>query len=172
MSQAVTRTTCVFHQRFPCSELLGEATRGLADLRVATDRPSRFPCTHDASPRACPGLTRTPSVGRYAVGGEPGNPDGFPGLAFVYFASFFFLSNYILLNLFVAVILDNFATCATRAVCARGWGGEAPRVLASALNHAWRRAYHGNAMTMPRNLLSQLNCIKAIRSSSSVLLCL
>ena len=64
-----------------------------------------------------------PSVGRYAVGGEPGNPDGFPGLAFVYFASFFFLSNYILLNLFVAVILDNFATCATRAVCARGRAG-------------------------------------------------
>ena len=53
----------------------------------------------------------------YAVGGEPCGYDckddqSFPstqGLAFVYFCSFFFLSNYILLNLFVAVILDNFS---------------------------------------------------------------
>eukprot|EP01043_Picozoa_sp_COSAG02_P015294 COSAG02_NODE_649_length_18914_cov_30.645868_1_plen_1639_part_10 len=51
----------------------------------------------------------------YAVGGEPcgydcKDPDNTTyGLAFMYFASFFFFSNYILLNLFVAVILDNFA---------------------------------------------------------------
>lgn len=51
----------------------------------------------------------------YAVGGEPGmSPEGAsslkgPGMAFFYFASFFFFSNYILLNLFIAVILDNFA---------------------------------------------------------------
>eukprot|EP01051_Picozoa_sp_SAG22_P013108 SAG22_NODE_1433_length_4435_cov_6.497463_1_plen_1296_part_00 len=44
----------------------------------------------------------------YAVGGEPGM-DGQTGVAFLYFFSFFFLSNYILLNLFIAVILDNFA---------------------------------------------------------------
>eukprot|EP01052_Picozoa_sp_SAG31_P009474 SAG31_NODE_498_length_14861_cov_3.405026_5_plen_485_part_00 len=30
---------------------------------------------------------------------------------FIYFASFFFLSNYILANLFIAVILDNFSSC-------------------------------------------------------------
>ena len=51
----------------------------------------------------------------YAVGGEPcGHDCKDPGdyshvLAFIYFASFFFFSNYILLNLFVAVILDNFS---------------------------------------------------------------
>jgi hypothetical protein len=53
----------------------------------------------------------------YAVGGEPcgydckdpDNPSTGPGVAFLYFGSFFFFSNYILLNLFVAVILDNFA---------------------------------------------------------------
>ena len=47
----------------------------------------------------------------YAVGGEPGNPGGGgqPGIAFMYFFTFFFFSNYILLNLFIAVILDNFA---------------------------------------------------------------
>jgi hypothetical protein len=51
----------------------------------------------------------------YAVGGEPGNQptEGSwikgPAMAFFYFFSFFFLSNYILLNLFIAVILDNFA---------------------------------------------------------------
>jgi hypothetical protein len=45
----------------------------------------------------------------YAVGGEPGLPEGLQGSAFLYFFSFFFLSNYILLNLFIAVILDNFA---------------------------------------------------------------
>ena len=44
----------------------------------------------------------------YAVGGEPGHADAPTSLAFVYFMSFFFLSNYILFNLFVAVILDNF----------------------------------------------------------------
>lgn len=44
----------------------------------------------------------------YAVGGEPGHADAPTGLAFIYFMSFFFLSNYILFNLFVAVILDNF----------------------------------------------------------------
>ena len=52
----------------------------------------------------------------YAVGGEPcgydcKDPESTThGLAFLYFASFFFFSNYILLNLFVAVILDNFAS--------------------------------------------------------------
>eukprot|EP01043_Picozoa_sp_COSAG02_P112358 COSAG02_NODE_48553_length_333_cov_0.572650_2_plen_88_part_01 len=47
----------------------------------------------------------------YAVGGEPGNPGGggTPTTAFMYFFTFFFFSNYILLNLFIAVILDNFA---------------------------------------------------------------
>lgn len=45
----------------------------------------------------------------YAVGGEPGQPGAQAGLAFIYFLSFLFLSNYILLNLFVAVILDNFS---------------------------------------------------------------
>ena len=50
----------------------------------------------------------------YAVGGEPSsnpiqNGAGQSGIAFLYFFSFFFLSNYILLNLFIAVILDNFA---------------------------------------------------------------
>ena len=45
----------------------------------------------------------------YAVGGEPGQPSGQQGTAFLYFFSFFFFSNYILMNLFVAVILDNFA---------------------------------------------------------------
>ena len=47
----------------------------------------------------------------YAVGGEPGNPGGggSPTIAFMYFFTFFFFSNYILLNLFIAVILDNFA---------------------------------------------------------------
>ena len=44
----------------------------------------------------------------YAVGGEPGHEDAPTGLSFIYFMSFFFLSNYILFNLFVAVILDNF----------------------------------------------------------------
>eukprot|EP01050_Picozoa_sp_SAG11_P022832 SAG11_NODE_4416_length_1905_cov_1.266888_5_plen_86_part_01 len=44
----------------------------------------------------------------YAVGGEPGiSPNA--GTAFLFFFLFFFLSNYILLNLFVAVILDNFS---------------------------------------------------------------
>ena len=44
----------------------------------------------------------------YAVGGEPGlSPNA--GGTFMYFFLFFFLSNYILLNLFVAVILGNFA---------------------------------------------------------------
>jgi hypothetical protein len=46
----------------------------------------------------------------YAVGGEPGQPGGNQLLAFAYFFTFFFLSNYILLNLFIAVILDNFAS--------------------------------------------------------------
>ena len=47
----------------------------------------------------------------YAVAGEPNNlgQAGSPGLGIIFFASFFFLSNYILLNLFIAVILDNFA---------------------------------------------------------------
>ena len=45
----------------------------------------------------------------YAVGGEPGMPGSISATAFIYFGSFFFLSNYILLNLFVAVILDNFS---------------------------------------------------------------
>ncbi len=45
----------------------------------------------------------------YAVGGEPGQPEGMAGETFIYFGSFFFFSNYILLNLFVAVILDNFS---------------------------------------------------------------
>eukprot|EP01048_Picozoa_sp_COSAG05_P009156 COSAG05_NODE_733_length_7644_cov_43.682704_6_plen_734_part_00 len=44
----------------------------------------------------------------YAVAGEPGK-DGISFSGAVYFMSFFFLSNYILLNLFVAVILDNFS---------------------------------------------------------------
>ena len=44
----------------------------------------------------------------YAVAGEPGK-EGDAGLAFVFFGTFFFFSNYILLNLFVAVILDNFS---------------------------------------------------------------
>merc|ERR1712196_402340 len=38
----------------------------------------------------------------YAVGGEPGQPGSISSYAF-------FFSNYILLNLFVAVILDNFS---------------------------------------------------------------
>jgi hypothetical protein len=47
----------------------------------------------------------------YAVGGEPGRdgPYSMPYTAFMYFCSLFFFSNYILLNLFIAVILDNFA---------------------------------------------------------------
>eukprot|EP01052_Picozoa_sp_SAG31_P010413 SAG31_NODE_570_length_14016_cov_10.573543_4_plen_2093_part_00 len=45
----------------------------------------------------------------YAVGGEPGQPGATSSIAFLFFGSFFFLSNYILLNLFVAVILDNFS---------------------------------------------------------------
>jgi hypothetical protein len=45
----------------------------------------------------------------YAVGGEPGQPSAQSGLAFLYFMTFLFFSNYILLNLFVAVILDNFS---------------------------------------------------------------
>lgn len=45
----------------------------------------------------------------YAVGGEPGQPGGDAATAFIYFGTFFFFSNYILLNLFVAVILDNFS---------------------------------------------------------------
>lgn len=44
----------------------------------------------------------------YAVAGEPGHKDAPVMLGFYYFMSFFFLSNYILFNLFVAVILDNF----------------------------------------------------------------
>ena len=47
---------------------------------------------------------------RYAVGGEPGQPGAKSTPAFLFFASFFFFSNYILLNLFVAVILDNFSS--------------------------------------------------------------
>lgn len=44
----------------------------------------------------------------YAVGGEPGlSPNA--GISFLFFFLFFFFSNYILLNLFVAVILGNFA---------------------------------------------------------------
>ena len=46
----------------------------------------------------------------YAVGGEPGQPEAKATSAFLFFASFFFFSNYILLNLFVAVILDNFSS--------------------------------------------------------------
>ena len=45
----------------------------------------------------------------YAVGGEPGQPGATSSAAFIYFGTFFFFSNYILLNLFVAVILDNFS---------------------------------------------------------------
>ena len=47
----------------------------------------------------------------YAVGGEPGRdgPHSMQYTAFMYFCSLFFFSNYILLNLFIAVILDNFA---------------------------------------------------------------
>ena len=47
----------------------------------------------------------------YAVGGEPGNAGGGgqTTIAFLFFFTFFFFSNYILLNLFIAVILDNFA---------------------------------------------------------------
>ena len=45
----------------------------------------------------------------YAVGGEPGQPGAPAGTTFIYFGTFFFFSNYILLNLFVAVILDNFS---------------------------------------------------------------
>eukprot|EP01047_Picozoa_sp_COSAG01_P106908 COSAG01_NODE_35970_length_524_cov_0.847059_1_plen_129_part_10 len=37
----------------------------------------------------------------YAVGGEPGQPKGQPGTTFVFFLTFLFFSNYILLNLFV-----------------------------------------------------------------------
>jgi|EP01049_Picozoa_sp_SAG25_P007446 hypothetical protein len=46
----------------------------------------------------------------YAVSGEPGQPGTSSFNGALYFMSFFFLSNYILLNLFVAVILDNFST--------------------------------------------------------------
>lgn len=45
----------------------------------------------------------------YAVSGEPGKPGAIATTGAFYFISFFFLSNYILLNLFVAVILDNFS---------------------------------------------------------------
>ena len=45
----------------------------------------------------------------YAMGGEPGQPGASDGVCFIFFCSFFFLSNYILLNLFIASILDNFA---------------------------------------------------------------
>jgi hypothetical protein len=43
-----------------------------------------------------------------AIGGEPGR-DADSGLTFIFFSSFLFFSNYILLNLFVATILDSFA---------------------------------------------------------------
>eukprot|EP01047_Picozoa_sp_COSAG01_P098776 COSAG01_NODE_28907_length_649_cov_17.654545_1_plen_68_part_10 len=43
-----------------------------------------------------------------AIGGEPGK-DADSGLTFIFFSSFLFFSNYILLNLFVATILDSFA---------------------------------------------------------------
>eukprot|EP01047_Picozoa_sp_COSAG01_P026068 COSAG01_NODE_1667_length_9569_cov_30.111404_3_plen_494_part_00 len=44
----------------------------------------------------------------YAVGGEPNSGAGAPRIAFLFFFSFYFLANYILLNMFIAVILDNF----------------------------------------------------------------
>eukprot|EP01052_Picozoa_sp_SAG31_P016193 SAG31_NODE_1064_length_10098_cov_3.617462_6_plen_948_part_00 len=48
----------------------------------------------------------------YAVGGEPGRngPKSQQLTAFLYFCSLFFLSNYILLNLFIATILDSFSS--------------------------------------------------------------
>ena len=53
------------------------------------------------------------------VGGEPGGAgrESQAGVAFLFFFSFFFLSNYILLNLFIAVILDNFAASMREQVC-------------------------------------------------------
>ena len=44
----------------------------------------------------------------YAVGGEPGLPGSASISSFLYFLTFLFFSNYILLNLFVVVILDSF----------------------------------------------------------------
>lgn len=45
----------------------------------------------------------------YAVGGEPGQPEGMPVGSFLYFMSFLFFSNYVMLNLFIVVILDTFS---------------------------------------------------------------
>ena len=51
-------------------------------------------------------------------------PDGAKTGIFIYFSSFFFLSNYILANLFIAVILDNFSACLREVSppCCRGRG--------------------------------------------------
>lgn len=48
----------------------------------------------------------------YAVGGEPGRdgPKSMQITAFLYFFSLFFLSNFILMNLFIAAILDSFSS--------------------------------------------------------------